>query len=88
MKTAARVPLNVGDTKLLPHVEAGKGLIDALMEIHEYFRPVMVSLIRSRLCKDRETREFYLANPYRELIVLLDKFPRLKLLAFLRRNNL
>jgi hypothetical protein len=74
--------------KVSPSIERGMSLINALMEVPEVIRPAMVSAIRDKLCKDHDTREFYLANPYRDLIVLFDKFPREELLAFLRRNNL
>lgn len=73
---------------LLPHLEAGKTLVDSFMAVPEVFRCVKVAQFRRALCLDKNTRQFFVANPYRELIVLADKFPRADLLAFVRRNNL
>jgi hypothetical protein len=73
---------------LLPAVESGAGLMEALDQIEENFRPVKVNQFRRALCLDRETRNFYVDNAYQELIVLADKFPHAMLLAFVRRNKL
>jgi hypothetical protein len=73
---------------LVPHLEAGKNLVAAFLEIPEKFRPTKVNQFRRALCLDKETRAFYVANPYAKLIVLADQFPPAELLAFARRNNL
>lgn len=74
-------------TRILPALESGKSLIEAMCTIDRNLRPVKAQQVRRYLNKD--FRDFYLANEYAQVFVKADKqIPHSELVAFAERNAL